>query len=57
MVGEQVTRELAARLGDDGIDVVRVVFPDLLGTDRGRDVLVEHLPAVTQRGLSFCRAV
>jgi glutamine synthetase len=57
VVGEQVTRELAARLGEDGIDVVRVVFPDLLGTDRGRDVLVEHLPAVIQRGLSFCRAV
>ncbi|MEI5098160.1 glutamine synthetase family protein [Streptomyces sp. PmtG] len=40
-----------------GIDVVRVVYPDLLGADRARDVLLDHLPAATEHGLAFCRAV
>jgi glutamine synthetase len=44
---------LAAR----DIDVVRVVYPDLIGTDRARDVLVAHLPSVCDHGLAFCRAV
>ncbi|MDI2132731.1 glutamine synthetase family protein [Yinghuangia seranimata] len=39
------------------MDVVRVVYPDLIGTDRGRDVLVDHLPSVHAHGLAFCRAV
>lgn len=38
-------------------DVVRVVYPDLIGADRGRDVLVGHLPSACGHGLSFCRAV
>lgn len=45
------------RLAADGIDVVRVVYPDLIGTDRARDVLVEELPRATGHGLAFCRAV
>jgi glutamine synthetase len=45
------------RLTRQGIDVLRVVYPDLIGTDRSRDVLVSHLPAVCDHGLAFCRAV
>jgi glutamine synthetase len=45
--------DLAARLTADGIDVVRVVFTDLHGSDRGRDVPVERLAD----DLTFCRAV
>jgi glutamine synthetase len=41
----------------DGIDVIRVVYPDLIGTDRARDVLVDHLPSAREHGLAFCRAV
>ncbi|RKS77250.1 glutamine synthetase [Actinomadura pelletieri DSM 43383] len=50
---EDVVRELAA----DGIDVVRVSYPDLIGIERARDVLVERLPGAVDHGLSFCRAV
>ncbi len=50
---EAVVAELAAR----SIDVVRVTYPDLMGSDRGRDVLVGELPAVSAHGLAFCRAV
>ena len=45
------------RLAADGIDVVRVTYPDLIGTDRARDVLVEALPRAVEHGLAFCRAV
>ncbi|MFJ5898927.1 glutamine synthetase family protein [Streptomyces sp. NPDC093064] len=45
------------RLAAEGVDVVRVTYPDLIGTDRARDVLLEHLPSACDHGLSFCRAV
>lgn len=35
------------------IDVIRVIFPDLLGIDRGRDVLAGELGD----GVAFCRAI
>jgi glutamine synthetase len=45
------------RLRAAGVDVVRVSYPDLIGVDRGRDVLLEQLPAAGEHGLAFCRAV
>jgi glutamine synthetase len=45
------------RLDAEGIDVVRVVYPDLIGTDRARDVLLDHLPSALDHGLAFCKAV
>ncbi|MEU6661836.1 glutamine synthetase family protein [Streptomyces sp. NPDC046821] len=45
------------RLAAGGIDVVRVTYPDLIGTDRARDVLLDHLPSAREHGLAFCRAV
>jgi len=45
------------RLRAEGIDVVRVSYPDMIGVDRGRDVLLDQLPAVAEHGLAFCRAV
>jgi len=40
-----------------GIDVVRVSYPDLIGVDRGRDVLIDELQSVMGHGIAFCRAV
>jgi len=48
---------VSEQLRSSGIDVVRVSYPDLLGVDRGRDVLVEQLPDAVGHGLAFCRAV
>ncbi|AVV45876.1 glutamine synthetase [Streptomyces sp. P3] len=45
------------RLAAEGVDVVRVQYPDLMGTDRARDVLLDHLPSAYEHGLAFCRAV
>ena len=48
---------VSERLADQGIDVVRVSYPDLIGVDRGRDVLLAELPVAVSHGLAFCRAV
>jgi glutamine synthetase len=48
---------VAERLREQGVDVVRVSYPDLIGVDRGRDVLVDELGAAAEHGLAFCRAV
>ena len=48
-----LVEELRAR----GIDVIRVSYPDLIGVDRGRDVLIDELPSVMGHGIAFCRAV
>src|SRR5215469_14316924 len=48
---------VAERLAGQGIDVVRVSYPDLIGVDRGRDVLLGELPTAVGHGLAFCRAV
>ncbi|WP_214412260.1 glutamine synthetase family protein [Sphaerisporangium fuscum] len=50
-------QEHLARLAAQGVDVVRVTYPDLIGADRARDVLVEHLAGACGHGLSFCRAI
>ena len=46
-----------ARLREQGVDVVRVSYADLIGVDRGRDVLVDELERAAGHGLAFCRAV
>jgi glutamine synthetase len=49
--------DVCERLRSQGVDVVRVSYPDLIGVDRGRDVLLDVLPAAMEHGLAFCRAV
>jgi hypothetical protein len=41
---------VAERLRDQGVDVVRVSYPDMIGVDRGRDVLLGELPAAVGPG-------
>jgi glutamine synthetase len=48
---------VVARLREQGVDVVRVSYADLIGVDRGRDVLIDELEKVMGHGLAFCRAV
>ncbi|MDF5752249.1 glutamine synthetase family protein [Spongiactinospora sp. TRM90649] len=50
-------REHIERLAEQRVDVVRVIYPDLTGTDRARDVLLDFLPNACDHGLAFCRAV
>ncbi len=48
---------VVADLKSRGVDVVRVGYPDLMGTERSREVLVDRLPAAMEHGLAFCRCV
>src|SRR3954467_9303213 len=49
--------EVVARLREQGVDVVRVSYPDLIGAAGGRDVLLDELERAAGHGLAFCRAV
>ena len=48
---------ILADLRARGIDVVRVSYSDMIGVDRGRDVLLEELETVLGHGAAFCRAI
>ncbi|WP_283135438.1 glutamine synthetase family protein [Rhizohabitans arisaemae] len=50
-------QELLQWLAEREIDVLRIGFPDLIGTERGKDVLVSQLTDVVGDGLGFCRAI
>jgi glutamine synthetase len=54
---ESDLQDLVARLTADGIDVVRLTYPDLIGTERGRDLLVSGLTRTVGDGVAFCRSV
>lgn len=45
------------RLGREGVRAVRVLYSDLHGVARGKDVPVAELPELADDGLAFCAAV
>lgn len=47
----------ADQLTADGIDVVRLGYCDLIGAERGRDLLVEPFGRTVGDGVAFCRSV
>jgi glutamine synthetase len=49
--------DAAARLMQDGIDVLRIGYSDIIGSERGRDVLVNSMVRAVGDGLGFCRSV
>src|SRR4029450_8914886 len=49
--------DFGAELVTEDIDVVRVGYSDLIGTERGRDVLVHRFPRTVGDGVAFCRSV
>jgi len=48
---------VVADLRSRGIDVIRVSYSDMIGVDRGRDVLIDELDSVMHHGIAFCRAI
>ena len=49
--------EAVAAFTEQGIDVVRLGYPDMLGAERGRDVLVSRFERTVSSGVAFCRSV
>jgi glutamine synthetase len=46
-----------AALLNDGIDVVRLGYSDLIGAERGRDLLTRRFARTVGDGVAFCRSV
>jgi glutamine synthetase len=53
-VDETTTLE---ELGERGIDILRVLYPDLHGIARGKDVPLREFRHVADKGLAFCMAI
>jgi glutamine synthetase len=49
--------DAAAELMTKDIDVLRVGYADLIGSERGRDVLVNRFARTVGSGVAFCRSV
>jgi len=49
--------EVRQSLQDDGIDIVRLIFSDVLGITRSKDLLVSQLERATAHGPAFCQGV
>ena len=49
--------DAASGLVDQGVDVVRIAYSDLIGSERGRDVLVNRFARTVGDGVAFCRSV
>lgn len=48
---------LAAELSDRGIDLVRVLWSDLHGVARGKEIPTDELPRFADHGVAFCQAL
>ncbi len=56
-VDAEAVKALQERLEREGVDVVRMGYSDLIGAERGRDILVENLARTVGGGVSFCRSI
>jgi glutamine synthetase len=48
---------IARSLSEDGVRAVRVLYSDLHGVARGKDIPVGHFPDMVEDGVAFCAAV
>jgi glutamine synthetase len=55
--GEHELQATADALAQRGVDVVRVAYADLIGTERSRDILTRRLASTLGHGVAFCRTV
>ena len=56
-LGEHELQATARALEERGVNVVRVAYADLIGTERSRDILVRRLASTVGHGVAFCRTV
>lgn len=49
--------EAMAKCRAEGIDVIRLGYSDIIGTDRSKDLLVNRFERTTGHGVAFCRSV
>ena len=49
--------EIASELAENGVKAVRLLFADLHGVARGKDIPIGSFPALAADGVAFCAAV
>ena len=49
--------EAMAKCQAEGIDVIRLGYSDIIGTDRSKDLLVNRFERTTGHGVAFCRGI
>jgi glutamine synthetase len=54
---QNALRLATEQFAEDGIDVVRLGYSDLIGTERGRDILANRFDRTVGDGVAFCRSV
>jgi glutamine synthetase len=56
-IEESALAEAAEWLAEEGLDVVRIGYSDLIGVERGRDLLASRFGRTVEHGVAFCRSV
>ena len=56
-VDPAATEAAESDLANDGIDVVRLGYSDIIGAERGRDILTRRFARTVGDGVAFCRSV
>ena len=56
-VDAQALEAAQATLTEQEVDVVRLAYSDLIGAERGRDLLVRHFARTAADGVAFCRSI
>ena len=54
---ERSAEAALAALDAPGLRAVRVLYPDLHGVARGKDIPLRHFPGMAEEGVTFCAAV
>ena len=57
MIEQEKSAERPPELTDDSVTAVRVIYPDLHGVVRGKDVPIGEFRRAEEHGLAFCAAV
>ena len=57
MIEQERSAERPPELSDDSVTSVRVIYPDLHGVVRGKDVPIGEFRRAEEHGLAFCAAV
>ena len=56
-IDSRLMAEAMSKCAAEGIDVVRLGYSDIIGTDRSKDLPVNRFERTTGHGVAFCRSV
>jgi glutamine synthetase len=57
MTQDDSAEAISRRLAKEGVRAVRLLYTDLHGVARGKDIPIGHFPGMCEEGVAFCAAV